>query len=101
MVRLLRASEATYALFSSTRRYFLNIVHSRAINIEHCSVSEGQKNATPHHRSRDHLVDDALTLITDLGRAVLRVASAPIKRIANASDVAGALTPFRHLSHLT
>jgi hypothetical protein len=76
-------------------------------------------------------VDDATALVTGFGRAVLRVAMAPIDRIANACDIAGVLTerratfrmwrasrisarqerrsvsllgrlnPFRHLAHLT
>ncbi|OKO82459.1 hypothetical protein [Bradyrhizobium sp. AS23.2] len=76
-------------------------------------------------------VDDAAALVTGLGRAALRLAMAPIDRIANACDIAGVLTerratfrmwrasrararhegrrsgllgrlsPFRHLSHLT
>lgn len=76
-------------------------------------------------------VDDATALVTGLGRAVLRIAMAPVDRIANACDIAGVLTerratfrmwrasrahsrfegrrfsllgrfsPFRHLSHLT
>ncbi|WP_368367072.1 hypothetical protein [Bradyrhizobium commune] len=76
-------------------------------------------------------VDDATALATGLGRAVLRLAMAPIDRIANACDIAGVLaerratfrmwrasrdqarhggrrfsllgriSPFRHLSHLT
>ena len=72
--------------------------------------------------------DDAKGLATRFGRAVLRLATAPIDRIANACDVAGILakrrvvrrmrrkrelhdgrrpnlfgciSPFRHLSHLT
>nr|WP_306556726.1 MULTISPECIES: hypothetical protein [Bradyrhizobium] len=76
-------------------------------------------------------VDDAAALVTGFGRALLRFATAPINRIANACDVAGVLaerraafrmwrasrdcarsegrrfsvlgrfSPFRHLSHLT
>jgi hypothetical protein len=74
-------------------------------------------------------IDDAAALVTGLGRAVLKVAMAPIDRIANACDIAGVLTerratfrmwrasrtrhegrrfsplgrlsPFRHLAHLT
>lgn len=76
-------------------------------------------------------VDDAAALMTGFGRTVLRLAMAPINRIANACDVAGVLaerratfrmwrasrmrarqegrrssllgrfSPFRHLSHLT
>jgi hypothetical protein len=76
-------------------------------------------------------VDDAAALATGFGRAVLRLAMAPIDRIANACDIAGVLTerratfrmwridrdrarregrgtgllgrisPFRHLSHLS
>ncbi len=76
-------------------------------------------------------VDDAAALVTGLGRAALRLAMAPVDRIANACDMAGVLTerratfrmwrasrararhegrksgllrrfsPFRHLSHLT
>lgn len=76
-------------------------------------------------------VDDAATLVTGFGRAVLRLAMRPIDRIANACDIAGVLaerratfrmwrasradarrhgrkgsllarlSPFRHLAHLT
>lgn len=76
-------------------------------------------------------VDDAVTLLSGFGRALLRVVMAPIDRIANACDIAGVLTerratfrmwrtsrardrherrrfsllgrfnPFRHLAHLT
>ena len=76
-------------------------------------------------------VDDAASLLTGFGRAVLRFAMRPIDRIANACDIAGVLaerratfrmwrasrdrarlegrrfsvlgrfSPFRHLSHLT
>jgi len=76
-------------------------------------------------------VDDAAALVTGLGRGVLRLAMAPVDRIANACDIAGVLaerratflmwrakrdgarrggrkfsllgrlSPFRHLSHLT
>ncbi|WP_309493930.1 hypothetical protein [Bradyrhizobium arachidis] len=76
-------------------------------------------------------VDDAAALVTGFGRALLRLAMAPVDRIANACDVAGVLTerratfrmwrasrararhdgrrfsllgrlnPFRHLAHLT
>ncbi|EJN10524.1 hypothetical protein PMI42_06180 [Bradyrhizobium sp. YR681] len=74
-------------------------------------------------------VDDAAALVTGLGRAALKLAMAPIDRIANACDIAGVLTerratfrmwranrarhngrrfgllrrlsPFRHLAHLT
>ena len=76
-------------------------------------------------------VDDAAALVTGLGRAVRRIAMAPVDRIANACDIAGVLaerratfrmwragrararfegrrfsllgrlSPFRHLSHLT
>ncbi|WP_025031951.1 hypothetical protein [Bradyrhizobium sp. DOA9] len=40
-------------------------------------------------------VDDAVALVTGLGRAVLRFAMAPINRIANACDVAGVLAERR------
>ena len=76
-------------------------------------------------------IDDAAALVTGFGRSLLRVATAPINRIANACDVAGVLverratfrmwrasrdrarlegrkfsilgrfSPFRHLAHLT
>lgn len=76
-------------------------------------------------------VDDAAALATGFGRTLLRLAMAPVNRIANACDVAGVLaerratfrmwrasrararlegrryglldrfSPFRHLSHLT
>ena len=76
-------------------------------------------------------IDDASALATGLGRALLRLAMAPIDRIANACDIAGVLaerratfrmwranrsrtrregrrfsllgrlSPFRHLAHLT
>ncbi|PIT04936.1 hypothetical protein TSA1_32465 [Bradyrhizobium nitroreducens] len=76
-------------------------------------------------------IDDAAALVTGFGQALLRVAMAPINRIANACDVAGVLaerratfrmwrasrararqegrrfgllrrlSPFRHLAHLT
>ena len=76
-------------------------------------------------------VDDAAALASGFARAVLRVAMAPIDRIANACDIAGVLaerraalrmwrasrerarregrrpsllgsiSPFRHMSHLT
>ncbi|MDA9543939.1 hypothetical protein ACM43_05095 [Bradyrhizobium sp. CCBAU 45321] len=76
-------------------------------------------------------VDDAAALVAGFGRALLRLAMAPINRIANACDVAGVLaerratfrlwrtnrararqeqrrfsllgrfSPFRHLAHLT
>jgi len=76
-------------------------------------------------------IDDAASLATGFGRAVLRLAMRPIDRIANACDIAGVLTerratfrmwrassararlegrkfsilgrfsPFRHLAHLT
>jgi hypothetical protein len=76
-------------------------------------------------------VDDAAALASGFGRAVLRLAMAPIDRIANACDIAGVLaerratlrmwrasrnrarregrrfsllgriSPLRHLSHLT
>ena len=74
-------------------------------------------------------VDDAVALVSGFGRALLRVAMAPIDRIANACDIAGVLAerratfrmwqtsrarrerrrfsllgrlnPFRHLAHLT
>ena len=74
-------------------------------------------------------IDDAVALISGFGRAVLRLAMAPIDRIANACDIAGVLAerratfrmwrtsrtrrhgrrvgllgrlnPFRHLAHLT
>jgi hypothetical protein len=76
-------------------------------------------------------IDDAAALVTGFGKALLRIAMAPINRIANACDVAGVLaerratfrmwrasrdrarlegrrfsvlgrfSPFRHLSHLT
>ena len=76
-------------------------------------------------------VDDAAALVSGFGRALLRIAMAPIDRIANACDIAGVLAerratfrmwrtsrararherrrlgllgrfnPFRHLAHLT
>ncbi|WP_298876435.1 hypothetical protein [uncultured Bradyrhizobium sp.] len=73
-------------------------------------------------------VDDAAALVSGFGRAALRLAMAPIDRIANACDIAGVLAerratflmwrtnrarygrrvsllgrlnPFRHLAHLT
>lgn len=76
-------------------------------------------------------VDDAWAILGGFGRSVLRLAMAPIDRIANACDIAGVLTerratfrmwrasrararlesrrisllgrlnPFRHLAHLT
>jgi hypothetical protein len=74
-------------------------------------------------------VDDAVALATGFGRAALKLAMAPIDRIANACDIAGVLaerratlrmwrasrarregrrfsllgriSPLRHLSHLT
>nr|WP_312016648.1 hypothetical protein [Bradyrhizobium sp. BR 10261] len=74
-------------------------------------------------------IDDAAALVTGFGRAVLRLAMAPIDRIANACDITGVLAerratfrmwrtsrvrregrrvgllgrlnPFRHLAHLT
>ncbi|MDA9409873.1 MULTISPECIES: hypothetical protein [unclassified Bradyrhizobium] len=74
-------------------------------------------------------IDDATALVSGFGRAVLRLAMAPIDRIANACDIAGVLAerranfrmwrtsrprhegrrvgllgrlnPFRHLAHLT
>jgi hypothetical protein len=73
-------------------------------------------------------IDDALALVTGPARALLRIVTAPIDRIANACDVAGVLagrraafrlwqasraqrergpslfarlSPFRHLAHLT
>jgi hypothetical protein len=71
-------------------------------------------------------IDDATALVAGFGRAVLRIAMAPVDRIANACDIAGVLaerraalrmwrasrkerrfsllarlSPFRHLSHLT
>ncbi|WP_349510007.1 hypothetical protein [Bradyrhizobium sp. Ghvi] len=74
-------------------------------------------------------IDDAAALVTGFGRALLRFATAPIDRIANACDIAGVLAerratfrmwrasrarrggrrfsllgclnPFRHLAHLT
>ena len=73
-------------------------------------------------------IDDALALVTGPARALLRIVTAPVDRIANACDVAGVLasrraafrlwqasraqrergpsfftrlSPFRHLAHLT
>ncbi|MFC4920638.1 MULTISPECIES: hypothetical protein [Bradyrhizobium] len=76
-------------------------------------------------------IDDAAALVSGFGRAVLRLAMAPIDRIANSCDIAGVLAerratfrmwrtsrtrarhegrrvsllgrlnPFRHLAHLT
>jgi len=40
-------------------------------------------------------IDDAMSLATRFGRAVLRLATAPINRIANACDVGGILTKRR------
>ena len=40
-------------------------------------------------------IDDAVALATGLGRAVLKLAMAPIDRIANACDIAGVLTERR------
>jgi len=41
------------------------------------------------------LVDDAITLVQGLGRAILSLAMAPIERIARACDVAGVLEQRR------
>jgi hypothetical protein len=76
-------------------------------------------------------IDDAAALVNGLGRTILRLAMAPIDRIADACDIAGVLAerratfrmwrtsrgrarregrrasllgrlnPFRHLAHLT
>ncbi|WP_345946390.1 hypothetical protein [Bradyrhizobium sp. 176] len=40
-------------------------------------------------------VDDATALVTGSGRALLRFATGPIDRIANACDIAGVLTERR------
>ena len=40
-------------------------------------------------------VDDATALITGCGRIVVRILTAPIERLANACDVAGALPQKR------
>ncbi|OSJ14820.1 hypothetical protein BST63_14495 [Bradyrhizobium canariense] len=40
-------------------------------------------------------VDDATALVTGFGRALLRFATGPIDRIANACDIAGVLTERR------
>src|SRR4051794_41878773 len=40
-------------------------------------------------------VDDAAALVTGLGRGVLRLAMAPVDRIANACDIAGVLAERR------
>lgn len=40
-------------------------------------------------------VDDATALVTGFGRTLLRFATGPIDRIANACDIAGVLTERR------
>ncbi|WP_306235818.1 MULTISPECIES: hypothetical protein [Bradyrhizobium] len=40
-------------------------------------------------------IDDAASLVTGLGRAILRLAMTPIDRIANACDIAGVLSERR------
>jgi len=41
------------------------------------------------------LVDDAIALVKSLGRSIVHLATAPVERIARASDVAGVLEQRR------
>jgi hypothetical protein len=110
----------------------LNIVHFKATNLNIVQINlETCKMQTLAVDIASSFIDDAAALVTGLGRAVLRLAMAPIDRIANACDIAGVLaerratfrmwrasrararyegrnfsllgrfSPFRHLSHLT
>ncbi|KJC51710.1 hypothetical protein UP09_02130 [Bradyrhizobium sp. LTSP885] len=40
-------------------------------------------------------VDDAIAFVTDIGRSIVELATAPIERIARACDVAGVLEQRR------
>jgi hypothetical protein len=74
----------------------LNNVHFLAIHIEHCSITPREINMqTLVSEILTTFVGDAEALLAGFGRTVLRAVTAPVERIAAASDVAGVLAMRR------